>query len=219
MRAVLQLRVPTAPRVVAAVLAGALIALPIAWIATWGRGPLAGRAEPGTAPTARGAAGAQPPSPAQAAVARAAGGRALALVGGASAADLGYRLRFAPPGPAGVRAQTDRAARTITVHVAPGEPTHLVAHDLAHELGHALDDRALSHAERAAYLRRRGAPGARWWPGASFSDYATGAGDFAEVYALCHAASPEFRGRLGPRPEDPCGLLPAAAVGGRLGGR
>jgi hypothetical protein len=125
-------------------------------------------------------------------------------------AQLGSRLVVTGPR-RGVRAQTDRATRTIALYVAPGAVPHRVAHDLAHELGHAYDDRRMSDAQRRAYLLRRGVPRARWFPGGRFSDYGTGAGDFAEVFALCHAASPEFRSRLAPRPREPCALLPRGA--------
>jgi hypothetical protein len=134
---------------------------------------------------------------------------ALELVS-ARPADLGYRLLIAPPRPR-VRGVTDRRLRTITLFVGDHEVPHMLAHDLAHELGHAFDDRRMTDRLRRAYLVRRGRPAAQWWPRGRFSDYATGAGDFAEVFALCHAASPEFRSRLAPRPQDPCALLPAAA--------
>lgn len=135
--------------------------------------------------------------------------RARALVAGDPSA-LGFRVVVSGPR-AGVRAQTDRDARTITLFVRSGETPHRVAHDLAHELGHAVDHRLLTDADRAAYLRRRGVSGAAWWPSGAGDDYDAGAGDFAEVFALCRAASPEFRGTLAPRPADPCPLLPAAA--------
>jgi hypothetical protein len=135
--------------------------------------------------------------------------RAQALVS-VTPAQLGYRLVVAGARP-GVRAQTDRATRTITLYVAPHAVAHRLAHDLAHELGHAYDDRHMTPSLRQAYLRRRGVPQARWFPGGQLSDYATGAGDFAEVFALCHAASPEFRSVLAPRPAEPCALLPAGA--------
>jgi hypothetical protein len=87
---------------------------------------------------------------------------------------------------------------------------HRVAHDVAHEVGHAYDVSRMTARERRRYLRRRGVPRAPWWPGAG-SDDASGAGDFAEVFALCHAASPDFRSRLAPRPASPCSLLPRGA--------
>jgi hypothetical protein len=119
---------------------------------------------------------------------------------------LGYRLVAAPPR-AGVRAQIDRATRTITVFVSPSDALHRIAHDIAHELGHAYDDRRMTPALRRGYLQRRGVPGAAWWPRGRFSDLQSGAGDFAEVFALCHAPSPEFRSLLAPRPTDPCGIV------------
>jgi len=131
--------------------------------------------------------------------------------------ELGYRLRVAGP-VAGLRGNTDNATRTITLFVAPTDAPHVVAHDLAHEIGHALDATRLTAAQRAAYLRGRGVPAAPWLPGArEVSDYRTGAGDFAEVFALCHAASPVYRSRLAVRPQDPCRVLPAQARGTRLG--
>ncbi|HZQ27571.1 MAG TPA: hypothetical protein VFA94_07725 [Acidimicrobiales bacterium] len=126
---------------------------------------------------------------------------------------VGYRLVFAPPQP-GVRAQTDRATKTITVFAAPFDDPASLAHDVAHELGHAFDDRFLDDAGRRAYLKARGVPDAPWWPGAQVSDYGTGAGDFAEVFALCHAsASTEFRSQLAPRPADACAALLTAGHG------
>jgi hypothetical protein len=134
--------------------------------------------------------------------------RVLALT--ASAPGVGYRVRFSGPRP-GVRAQADTRRMQIDVFVRSRDATHRIAHDLAHELGHALDDRRLSSAERAAYLRRRGVPEAAWWPGGARSDLATGAGDFAEVFARCHAPSPDFRSRLAPAPADACAMLPREA--------
>jgi hypothetical protein len=130
---------------------------------------------------------------------------------------LGYRLRIAGPLP-GVRGRTDTAARTITLFVSPRDAPHRVAHDLGHEIGHAFDAARLSGAERAAYLRARGVPSAPWWPGRRASDYRSGAGDFAEVFALCHAASPDYRSRLAGRPQDACGALPKPARAANLGG-
>ncbi len=134
--------------------------------------------------------------------------RARALVGVRE--ELGRRVVLAPPRP-GVRAEHDARRRTITLYVNPLDAPHRVAHDLAHELGHAWDAERLEDADRREYLRIRGAPGAPWWPAAPGDDYASGAGDFAEVFARCHAASPEFRSRLAPIPADACAALPETA--------
>jgi hypothetical protein len=148
------------------------------------------------------------PRPFDAAAARAAlhaAGPLLTVGPGA----LGYRVAVAPPRP-GVEADIDRERHRITLFLTGHEVPHRVAHDLAHEIGHAVDFERLTDADRHAYLARRGRAGAAWWPDGA-SDYAVGAGDFAEVYALCHAASPIFRSRLAPRPANACAVLPAAA--------
>jgi hypothetical protein len=133
-------------------------------------------------------------------------------------AQLGYTLRVSGP-VAGLRGQTDNAAKTITLFVSPTDTPNVVAHDLGHELGHAFDATRLTAAERAAYLRSRGVPGAPWLPGTQASDYRSGAGDFAEVFALCHASSPAYRSRLAARPADPCRALPKQARAAKLGER
>lgn len=128
--------------------------------------------------------------------------RALALVD-VTPEDLGARVRLAGPRP-GVRAEVDTQARVITLHVGAG-PAHRLAHDLAHELGHLVDHDRLDDRARASWLTRRGArAGTSWWPVRDGEDTATGAGDFAEVYAACHAASPDFRSRVARAPGDPC---------------
>jgi hypothetical protein len=151
--------------------------------------------------------GAPAPEPARlsagdTAAARAVVARAQRLVS-VTPARLGYTLRVAGPRP-GIRGQTDNAERTITLFVSPNDTPSVVAHDLGHELGHAFDARYLTAARRTAYLRSRRAAAAPWSPGRRASDYRSGAGDFAEVFALCHAASPIYRSRLAPRPADAC---------------
>lgn len=133
---------------------------------------------------------------------------------------LGYRLALAGPRPK-VRAETDRAARTITLFLREDDVAHRVAHDLAHEIGHAYDDRRLDDGDRAAWLRDRGARGVPWFPDGRLADYDTGAGDFAEVFALCHAASPEFRSTVAPAPApaDACSALPREARSAMLAPR
>ena len=69
----------------------------------------------------------------------------------------------------------------------------------------------MNDAERRAYLVDAGAFPLPRGSRQRDSDYAVGAGDFAEVFALCHSASPDFRSRLAPRPATPCELLPAGA--------
>ena len=176
----------------------------LAFGAPWPSGDGAGPVRPATL------------SAADAATARAVVAQAQRLVAVAPA-QLGYRLRVAGPVP-GLRGRADAATRTITLYVGPRDAPGAVAHDLGHELGHAFDATRLSASQRAAYLRARGVPGAPWTPGAQASDYRSGAGDFAEVFALCQAASPVYRSRLAARPQDPCGALPKQARTAKLGG-
>lgn len=136
------------------------------------------------------------------------GTQALALVA-YDPTKLGYAIRFEPGRP-GVRAQLDRSSRAISVFLRRGDLPHVVAHDIAHELGHAYDKTRMDEGARSAYLTSRGVPTAAWNTSGD-SDYAVGAGDFAEVFALCHAASPDFRSELAPRPATPCELLPTGA--------
>ena len=200
-RARAERRAVHARRVVLATVAALVVVLAAALVAGALRSGDSARPEPAVAPERL--------SRADAAAARSVVARARALVA-VTPAQLGYRLRVAGP-VAGLRGRTDMAARTITLYVAPGDAPGAVAHDLGHELGHAFDARRLTAAGRAAYLRARGVPAAPWWPGRSASDYRSGAGDFAEVFAMCHTASPEYRSRLAGRPQDPCAALPAAA--------
>jgi hypothetical protein len=154
----------------------------------------------------RTSAGERPSAPAPDPAAERATLRAGARLVGLDPVRLGVRTELTRPRP-GLAARYDRERRTVTIFAAPGTAPHRVAHDLAHELAHAVDVEHLTAAERRAYLTRRGAPRAAWWPAADASDYAVGSGDFAEVFALCHAASPVFRSRLAPRPADPCAVL------------
>ena len=140
--------------------------------------------------------------------ARAAGRAALSLVDVAPE-ELSYKLVFAT-GRRQLRGMTDTGVHRITVFVRPGDAPHVIAHDIAHEMGHAYDARFMDGAARQKYLERRGRPTASWWPSDDLADdYATGAGDFAEVFASCHAASPVFRSHLAAVPQSACSMLPA----------
>ncbi|MBW3640583.1 MAG: hypothetical protein KY451_12170, partial [Actinobacteria bacterium] len=64
------------------------------------------------------------------------------------------------------------------------QSAELLRHVMAHELGHAYDTTKMSDATRTAYLAARGIPIHTPWYGCSgCTDFATPAGDFAEVYA------------------------------------
>ncbi|MCW2715659.1 MAG: hypothetical protein JWN88_2706 [Frankiales bacterium] len=76
--------------------------------------------------------------------------------------------------------------KRIAMHVrsCAKESDELLRHVMAHELGHAWDTSTMSGTSRAAYLAARGIPAGTPWYGCSgCTDFATPAGDFAEVYA------------------------------------
>ena len=130
--------------------------------------------------------------------------------------DFGYRLRWGAAR-AGTRALFDPRRKEIRLFPRAGDPAHLIAHDLAHEIGHVFDRERMTDRDRRAYLRSRGRPDATWLPERGKDQYRSGAEDFAEVFALCHAASPEFRSRLAGQPQRACDALPASAASGLAG--
>jgi hypothetical protein len=77
----------------------------------------------------------------------------------------------------------------------------LLRHVMAHELGHAYDTTHMTSAKRAAYMAARGIPASTPWYGCSgCTDFATPAGDFAEVYAQWARGGGENRSRMGGTP-------------------
>lgn len=88
----------------------------------------------------------------------------------------------------------------IEVFVRPGATSQDLARILAHELGHAVDVSRNSGDDRRAWLAARGAEQAEWWPGNGLADFATGAGDFAESFAVWQVGDDDYRGELGPAP-------------------
>ncbi len=72
---------------------------------------------------------------------------------------------------------------------------------LAHEFGHAVDVSLNSGDERRQWLTQRGQPNLQWWPDSGKADFQTGAGDFAEVFAVWMIKdSSDFRSQVGPTP-------------------
>ena len=72
---------------------------------------------------------------------------------------------------------------------------------LAHELGHAWDKTRLTDAQRTAWMRVRGIPAGTPWQGCHrCTDFATPAGDFAEVYAQWRRGATDNRSELAGAP-------------------
>lgn len=81
------------------------------------------------------------------------------------------------------------ADKSITVHVARDASAENVAAVLMHEVGHAIDLEMLDDAQRAEWAEMRSMP-LTWWPGDGLSDFAVGAGDFAEAVSALTTGSP-----------------------------
>lgn len=77
-------------------------------------------------------------------------------------------------------------SRSIEVYIrsCTAQSSALLRHVVAHELGHAYDAVRLTEADRRAWRRARGIAADTPWYGCNrCTDFATPAGDFAEVYA------------------------------------
>jgi len=79
--------------------------------------------------------------------------------------------------------------KVITIHVEDGASVETVAGVLMHEVGHAIDLETMTDTQRAEWIRLRDMP-ATWWPGNGLSDFAVGAGDFAEAVSALTTGSP-----------------------------
>jgi hypothetical protein len=113
----------------------------------------------------------------------------------------GWQLRFLE-GRRGVRGLTFPGSRTIEVYVRGSDTPEQLAHVVAHELGHAVDVTYFTEAQRSTWLAARGLGRTTvWFPGESgVSDFATGAGDFAESFGWVHGSTGMWAGELGPPP-------------------
>ena len=96
----------------------------------------------------------------------------------------------------------DGPAKVVTIWVRPTDSQAKLRIVLAHELGHVLDYTTLSKRGRVTYLalRQRGGSRAPWYPANGTTDFASPAGDFAEVYALYRAGGGDFRSTFAPQP-------------------
>ncbi|NNK91210.1 MAG: hypothetical protein HKO87_02155 [Acidimicrobiia bacterium] len=85
----------------------------------------------------------------------------------------------------GLRALTYPRDRRIEVFVRPDDSAASIHRVLAHELGHLVDVEINTNADRDRWRRqRRIGDAVSWWPSESEPDFATGAGDFAEAFAV-----------------------------------
>lgn len=111
----------------------------------------------------------------------------------------GWKIEFVP-GSSHIAGYTWSREQRIEVFVRPGATSSDLARILAHELGHAVDVSKNSGDERREWLAARGVETVRWWPGNGLADFATGAGDFAEAFAVWQIGDADYRSELGPVP-------------------
>ena len=146
------------------------------------------------------------PAPAPSSAARATGG-SVADKGAAALAmvrypidQTGFRVVFEGER-SGVLGLTSAGRRTITVYVRSSQSVGAVARVLAHEVGHAVDFSFTTEAERSQYRAIRGIGDASWFSACdSCSDYASPAGDFAEVFAYWLMGEGPFLSTVAGRP-------------------
>jgi len=113
---------------------------------------------------------------------------------------LGWTISFSGGRP-GLLGLADIDRRHIDIFVRLYQRESLLRAVIAHEIGHAVDATYGDDARRARWRELRGIPADQPWFGCSMcEDYATPAGDFAEVFSLWLAGPEHFRSELAGRP-------------------
>lgn len=101
----------------------------------------------------------------------------------------------------GIRALTYPAERRIEIFVRSSDTAATLHRVFAHELGHVIDVELNSDQDRARWLEARGIDrDAPWWPSATSPDFHTGAGDFAEAFAVWETGI-SSRSTIGTQPD------------------
>lgn len=88
----------------------------------------------------------------------------------------------------------------IEIFVRADQTEEMLQHVIAHELGHAVDVTLNDGDDRRRWQEARGIEDKDWWPGSGATDFATGAGDFAESFAAWQVGPEDFRSELGDAP-------------------
>lgn len=115
--------------------------------------------------------------------------------------ELGYSVEFREYSGGQLGSANSRTKR-IVIYVKGSQSKQSLRVTIAHELGHALDFEHATVARRDDYrvIRRidRRAP---WYPCDRCSDYASHAGDWAEVFAYWLAGPGDFRSKVAGPPD------------------
>ena len=91
-------------------------------------------------------------------------------------------------GRSGIRGLTYPRERRIELFVRDEDTPETLYRVFAHEIGHVIDGELNDNDDRRRWVEQRGiAASAPWWPSAESPDFATGAGDFAETFAVLEA--------------------------------
>lgn len=96
----------------------------------------------------------------------------------------GWQVEFRGERP-GIRALTYPHDRLVEIFVRDSDTPESLHRVFAHELGHVADVAFNDDADRQRWAEQRNLPeGTPWWPSAEAPDFHTGAGDFAEAFAV-----------------------------------
>jgi hypothetical protein len=95
-----------------------------------------------------------------------------------------WRVEFRGPRN-GIRALTYPEEKRIEIFIRSSDTAATLHRVFAHELGHVVDVERNSDNDRQRWVDQRSIrDSAPWWPDAESPDFATGAGDFAEAFAV-----------------------------------
>lgn len=101
----------------------------------------------------------------------------------------GWQIQFVGPRQ-GYRGSTFPDRRVIQVYVRPEASLDEVAHVTAHEMGHAIDVTYFDDVDRSRFNLARGrSASSPWWVAPGATDFASGAGDWAESFAWSQVGS------------------------------